>query len=129
MSKDTSSRLSGILAVGDERTRRVVLIGSNQALLESERILKILDVPSRAESFHVYRLKNADAKVVAEQMNSILATAAKLSPDPKGAIPSWLSRTFRQTALSSLPHMNSSVRSRKYWSSSTYSQSRCCCAA
>ena len=88
MSKDTSSRLSGILAVGDERTRRVVLIGSNQALLESERILKILDVPSRAESFHVYRLKNADAKVVAEQMNSILATAAKLSPDPKGAIPS-----------------------------------------
>lgn len=88
MSKDTSSRLSGILAVGDERTRRIVIIGNDQALLESERILKILDVPSRAESFHVYRLKNADAKVVAEQMNSILATAAKLSPDPKGAIPS-----------------------------------------
>ena len=88
MSKDTSSRLSGILAVGDERTRRIVIIGNDQALLESERVLKVLDVPSRAESFHVYRLKNADAKVVAEQMNSILATAAKLSPDPKGTIPS-----------------------------------------
>ena len=88
MSKDTSSKLSGILAVGDERTRRVVLIGSSQALRESERVLKILDVPSRAEIFHVYRLINADAKVVAEQMNSILATAAKLSPDPKGAVPS-----------------------------------------
>ena len=88
MSKDTSSKLSGILAVGDERTRRVVLIGSGQALREADRLLKILDVPSRAESFHVYRLQNADAKVVAEQMNSILATAAKLSPDPKGAIPS-----------------------------------------
>ena len=88
MSKDTSSKLSGILAVGDERTRRVVLIGSSQALRESERVLKILDVPSRAEIFHVYRLINADAKVVAEQMNSILATAARLSPDPKGAVPS-----------------------------------------
>lgn len=88
MSKDTSSKLSGILAVGDERTRRVVLIGSSQALRESERVLKILDVPSRAEIFHVYRLMNSDAKVVAEQMNSILATAAKLSPDPKGAVPS-----------------------------------------
>ena len=88
MSKDTSSKLSGILAVGDERTRRVVLIGSSQALRESERVLKILDVPSRAEIFHVYRLMNSDAKVVAEQMNSILATAAKLSPDPKGTVPS-----------------------------------------
>ena len=57
MSKDTSSRLSGILAVGDERTRRIVIIGNDQALLESERVLKVLDVPSRAESFHVYRLK------------------------------------------------------------------------
>ena len=87
MSKDATSRLSGILAVGDERTRRVMLIGSDPAVKEAERVLKILDVPSRAASFHVHKLINSDAKVVAEQMNSILATAAKLAPDQKGTTP------------------------------------------
>ena len=88
MAKDTSSKLAGLLAVADERTRRLVLIGSSQSLREAERLLKGLDVPSRTENFHVYKLKNADAKTVAEQLSQILAVAAKLSPDPKGAVPS-----------------------------------------
>ena len=88
MAKDTSSKLAGLLAVADERTRRLVLIGSSQSLREAERLLKGLDVPSRTENFHVYKLKNADAKTVAEQLSQILAVAAKLSPDPKGVVPS-----------------------------------------
>lgn len=88
MSKDSSSKLAGILAIGDERTRRVILIGNGQNLREAERIMKSLDVPSRTENFHVYKLVNADAKTVAEQLSQILAVAAKLSPDPKGAMPS-----------------------------------------
>jgi len=87
MSKDATSRLAGIMAVGDERTRRVMLIGSEQSLRECEQVLKVLDVPSRTASFHVHKLVNSDAKVVAEQMNSILATAAKIAPDPKGVAP------------------------------------------
>lgn len=88
VAKDASSKLSGMLAVPDERTRRVILIGSSQNLRESQRLLKQLDVPSKTENFHVYQLKNADAKTVAEQLSQILAVAAKLSPDPKGAMPS-----------------------------------------
>jgi general secretion pathway protein D len=88
MAKDESSKLAGLLAIGDERTNRIIIVGSGQSLRESERILKGLDVPSKAENFHVYRLANADAKTVAEQLSQILAVAAKLSPDPKGVVPS-----------------------------------------
>ena len=88
MAKDESSKLAGLLAIADERTNRIIIVGSGQSLRESERILKGLDVPSKAENFHVYRLANADAKTVAEQLSQILAVAAKLSPDPKGVVPS-----------------------------------------
>ncbi|MDO5114978.1 MAG: type II secretion system secretin GspD [Synergistaceae bacterium] len=88
MGKDASSKLAGLIAVADERTRRLILIGSSQNLREAERIMKELDVPSRTENFHVYKLHNADAKTVAEQLSQILGVAAKLAPDPKGAIPS-----------------------------------------
>ncbi|HIT03407.1 MAG TPA: type II secretion system secretin GspD [Candidatus Caccocola faecipullorum] len=88
MGKDASSKMAGLMAVADERTGRVVLIGSAQGLREAERVIKELDLPSRTENFHVYKLHNADAKTVAEQLSQILATAAKLSPDKEGAVPS-----------------------------------------
>ena len=88
VAKDASSKLAGMVAVSDERTKRVILVGSSQNIREADRIIKSLDVPSRTENFHVYRLKNADAKTVAEQLSQILSVAAKLSPDPKGALPS-----------------------------------------
>ena len=88
IAKDASSKLAGMVLVSDERTKRIILVGSSQNIREAERIIKDIDVPSRTENFHVYRLKNADAKTVAEQLSQILAVAAKLSPDPKGAMPS-----------------------------------------
>ena len=88
VAKDASSKLAGMVAVSDERTKRVILVGSSQNIREADRIIKSLDVPSRTENFHVYRLKNADAKTVAEQLSQILSVSAKLSPDPKGAMPS-----------------------------------------
>jgi len=88
MGKDLSSKLAGAMAIADERTKRVIIIGSRQALREADRVIKGLDVPSRTEDFHVYRLKNADAKTVAEQLSQILSVAAKLSPDQKGTVPS-----------------------------------------
>lgn len=88
IAKDASSKLAGMLSVADERTRRIILVGSSQNLREAERIIQAMDVPTKEESFHVYRLVNADAAVVAEQLSQILATAAKLSPDPEGAMPS-----------------------------------------
>ncbi|MCD7877127.1 MAG: type II secretion system secretin GspD [Cloacibacillus porcorum] len=88
IAKDASSKLAGMVSVSDERTKRIILVGSSQNIREAERIIKDIYVPSRTENFHVYRLKNADAKTVAEQLSQILAVAAKLSPDPKGAMPS-----------------------------------------
>ena len=88
IAKDASSKLAGLVSVCDERTKRIIIVGSSQNIREAERIIKDIDVPSRTENFHVYRLKNADAKTVAEQLSQILAVAAKLSPDPKGAMPS-----------------------------------------
>ena len=88
MGKDASSKMAGLMAVADERTGRIVLVGSSQGLREAERVIKELDLPSRTENFHVYKLHNADAKTVAEQLSQILATAAKLSPDKEGAVPS-----------------------------------------
>ncbi len=88
MGKDASSKMAGLMAVADERTGRIVLIGSAQGLREAERVIKELDLPSRTENFHVYKLHNADAKSVAEQLSQILATAAKLSPDKEGGVPS-----------------------------------------
>ena len=88
MGKDNSSKLAGLMAVSDERTGSLVLVGTAQNLREAERIIKELDIPSKSENFHVYKLQNADAEKVAEQLSQILATAAKLSPDPTGAVPS-----------------------------------------
>ena len=61
MGKDASSKLAGLMAVADERTGRLILIGTAQNLREAERIIKELDVPSKSENFHVYKLHNADA--------------------------------------------------------------------
>ena len=88
MGKDASSKMAGLMAVADERTGRIVVIGTSQNIREAERVIKELDLPSRTENFHVYKLHNADAKTVAEQLSQILATAAKLSPDKEGAVPS-----------------------------------------
>lgn len=87
LAKDASSKLAGMIAIADERTGRVIVVGSSQNIRETKRLLKSIDVKSRTETFHVYKLKNADAKVVAENLSKVLATAAKLTPDPKGAMP------------------------------------------
>ncbi len=76
MGKDMTSKLAGIVAVGDPRTKQLSVIGGAQAQRETERILKQLDVPSRAQNYHVYKLQNADAKTVAEQLTKVLSGLA-----------------------------------------------------
>lgn len=83
IAKDANSKLSDLLAIGDDRSSKIVLVGGRQSLRESERILADLDVPAKVGNFHVYKLNNADAKVVAEQLSQILAVAARLAPDSK----------------------------------------------
>ncbi|GHV27864.1 hypothetical protein FACS1894167_03640 [Synergistales bacterium] len=87
IAKDVSSKLGGLIAIGDERSRTMILVGSRQALLESERLIASLDVPATADNFHIYRLKNADAKTVAERLSQVLSIAARMQPDQKGVLP------------------------------------------
>ncbi|MDR1515724.1 MAG: type II secretion system secretin GspD [Synergistaceae bacterium] len=86
--KDVASKLSGLFAIGDERSSQVILVGSRQSLREAERILAELDIPATVGNFHVYKLQNADAKTVAEQLSQVLSVAARLQPDQQGTFPS-----------------------------------------
>jgi len=87
LAKDAASKMAGLLAIGDERSNKVIIVGARQALREAERILIDLDVPATVGNFHVYKLQNADAAIVAEQLSQILSVAARLQPDQKGAMP------------------------------------------
>jgi general secretion pathway protein D len=84
IAKDSTSRLAGLIAIGDERSGKVILVGTREATLEAERLMIELDVPATVTNFHVYKLQNADAKTVAEQLSQILSVAARLQPAQRG---------------------------------------------
>jgi general secretion pathway protein D len=84
IAKDSTSRLAGLIAIGDERSGKVILVGTREATLEAERLMIELDVPATVSNFHVYKLQNADAKTVAEQLSQILSVAARLQPAQRG---------------------------------------------
>ncbi|MDR3322130.1 MAG: type II secretion system protein GspD, partial [Synergistaceae bacterium] len=88
IAQDVSSKLAGLMSIGDERSSQVILVGSRQSLREAERILAELDVPATVGNFHVYKLQNADAKTVAEQLSQVLSVAARLQADQQGSFPS-----------------------------------------
>ncbi|MDR1472697.1 MAG: type II secretion system secretin GspD [Synergistaceae bacterium] len=84
IAKDSTSRLAGLIAIGDERSGKVILVGARDATLEAERLMIDLDVPATVTNFHVYKLQNADAKTVAEQLSQIISVAARLQPAQRG---------------------------------------------
>ncbi len=88
LAKDINSKLAFLVAIGDERSGKMVLVGSRESLIEAEKIILDLDVPSSVNNFHIYKLQNADAKTIAEQLSQILAVAGRLQPaDPQQATP------------------------------------------
>jgi len=87
MAKDPASPLAGLLAVPDDASRKLVLIGEKRVFGEAQKIIRELDIPARAGQYHVVPLKNTDAKIMAEKLSTILSTASKLQPDQKGALP------------------------------------------
>ncbi|MDR3353657.1 MAG: type II secretion system secretin GspD [Synergistaceae bacterium] len=87
LAQDPGSILAGIMAIGDERSGKITVVGERRSMDKVEKILGELDVPSTVDNFHIYRLKNADAKTVAEQLSQILAVAVRLQADPNNATP------------------------------------------
>ena len=76
----TSSKLASLFAIGDDRSGKIMLVGAAESIAEAEKLIKELDIPTTSTNFHIYRLQNADATVISEQLGQILATAARLVP-------------------------------------------------
>jgi general secretion pathway protein D len=87
LAQDPTSILAGLLSIGDERSGKITVVAERRAMTEAEKILAELDVPSTVDNFHIYRLQNADAKTIAEQLGQILSVAARLQADPNNATP------------------------------------------
>jgi general secretion pathway protein D len=84
LAKEATSKLASLIAIGDERSGKVIIVGTKNSLEEAEKLLIELDVPATSSNFHVYRLQNADAVSVAEQLGQILAVAARLQFPGRG---------------------------------------------
>lgn len=99
LSKEQNSPLFGIFVAADEASRKLVIVGDSAALAEAGRVVSELDVPARSGEFHIYKLQNADATAVAEQLSQLLAVAARLEADKEGKIPNTV---VADTATNSL---------------------------
>lgn len=82
IAQDPTSKLASLFSIGDDRSGKITVVGSRSALDEAAKIIAELDVQSSVNNFHIYRLQNADATAVAEQVSQILSVAAKLQSDP-----------------------------------------------
>jgi general secretion pathway protein D len=80
--------LVGLIAMPDVPSRKIIVVAENDILERAERFIKELDVDMRDSDFHIYRLKNVNAKNAAEQLGNILAAAGRMQPgDPNSSIP------------------------------------------
>ena len=74
----TNGPLQGVNAIADVPSRKIILVGSRNALDHAERVVKELDVDSKVGDFHIYKLKNIDATVASEQVAKVLASTATI---------------------------------------------------
>ena len=80
--------LVGLIAMPDVASRKIIVVAEKDILDRAEKFIKDLDVDMRDSGFHIYKLKNVNAKTAAEQLGNILAAAGRMSPgDPNSNIP------------------------------------------
>ncbi|MCL2767381.1 MAG: type II secretion system secretin GspD [Synergistaceae bacterium] len=72
--------LAGLTAMADAPSKKVIVVAERDILERAARFIKELDIDMRDTDFHIYKLKNVNAKTTAEQMSSILAAAARMQP-------------------------------------------------
>ncbi|MCL1875175.1 MAG: type II secretion system secretin GspD [Synergistaceae bacterium] len=80
--------LVGLIAMPDAPSRKVVVVAEKDIMERAAKFIKELDVDMRDTDFHIYKLKNINAKNASEQLSNILAAAARIQPgsDP-GNVP------------------------------------------
>ena len=70
--------LQGLAAIPDAPSKKVILVGNNAALDKAARIIKDLDIDSKVGDFHIYKLKNIDATLAAEQVGRVLSSTTAM---------------------------------------------------
>ena len=70
--------LQGVNAIADPASKKVILVGNIGALDRADKLVADLDVDSKVGDFHMYRLKNIDATLAAEQVGRVLASTAPM---------------------------------------------------
>lgn len=81
--------LVGLIAMPDAPSRKIVIVAEKDIMERAAKFIKELDVDMRDTDFHIYKLKNINAKNASEQLSSLLAAAAKIQPgsDPGNTPP------------------------------------------
>lgn len=82
LAQDPTSKFANLFAIGDDRSRKITVVGGRQAMKEAAKVIGELDVQSSVNNFHVYKLQNADAEAVAEQVSKILSATPVNQQDP-----------------------------------------------
>ncbi|MBQ7196594.1 MAG: type II secretion system protein GspD [Synergistaceae bacterium] len=70
--------LQGLNAIADVPSKKIILIGSRNAIDNAVRMIKELDVDSKIGDFHIYKLQNIDATIASEQVAKVLASTATM---------------------------------------------------
>lgn len=83
LAKDKAGPLNGLVAIADEASSKVILVGERDTLSAACKVIRDIDIPARSGDFHVYKLQNADAEKVAEQLSQILDVSARLQTNKK----------------------------------------------
>lgn len=83
LAKDKAGPLNGLVAIADDASSKVILVGERNTLSAACKVISDIDIPARSGDFHVYKLKNADAEKVAEQLSQILDVSARLQTGKK----------------------------------------------
>ncbi len=118
LAKVPGSPVFGLTVLPDAPGSQIVLAGEERHINRALKLIADLDVTPKSGEFHVYRLENADAKVVAEQLSKILSAQASQAATPDGRIPTTVvpdipsnSLIFAAPPIISSPWWRSSRRS------------------
>ena len=70
--------LQGLTAIADAPSKKIIVVGSRNAIDKAAEVIHDLDVDAKVGDFHIYRLKNIDATAAAEQVGKVLASTATM---------------------------------------------------
>ena len=87
LAKVPGSPVFGLSVIPDVPGNQIVLAGEEPELNRALKIIAELDIAPKSGEFHVYKLENADAKMVAEQLSKILSAQAAQATTKEGKMP------------------------------------------